>query len=571
MSVSAELARPRPRPKWLLLMLAWSTVVASVPGIVQAQSQTTSPVEPSTRHEPSRRSPRRITSSWDDIAVQPSDTARSSSVRSPDDAVGWGNGSQADSAPAPSSDDMVGWGPEPGQAAQTSSSADAARSAWSAWSMGGRYRLRVALWTRHFAAEHPLAQARSWLALWLRYGHDFSLAGYPAAVRIVAAAHGEYDAAYAFQRADYPASTRQAYEWQVIPDETYADLTLGRFALRVGWLKHALGQGELFGFLNGQSPRDLRDPGLTDPEDLLLAVLGSRTSLALGDHRLELLTVQQAYFGLRAPPLGVLSPMRAWLLQDPLSAPAIAARDWRFREQPSGYAPSVWQALGHYGYTGPGIDLDVYAGSVLLQLGVARMPAPAQLLQRAVTLDNYHPRYALVGHAGALTLGQTLLRWELTAELSRPHNTRDVNAPLRLEIARYTQLNGLLGISYYGLSHSNFGVELAQSYVLHNPARQHDSRRQLLLPTERPQLALRAGFDLLHDRLQLLISGLIIGVAPVNGALVRAELTYLAADALRLSLGYVHYYSASAAFGPFYGLGRDNRVYCALRWDFSLI
>src|SRR5207342_2383352 len=120
----------------------------------------------------------------------------------------------------------------------------------SAWSLGGRYRLRTALWTQRFSAEHPLAQARNWLGLWLRYGHDFSLAGQPASLRIAAAGHAEYDAAYAFHRAEYPASTLDAYEWQVIPDETYADLRLGGVELRAGWLKFALGQGELLGFLN---------------------------------------------------------------------------------------------------------------------------------------------------------------------------------------------------------------------------------------------------------------------------------------------------------------------------------
>jgi hypothetical protein len=376
---------------------------------------------------------------------------------------------------------------------------------------------------------------------------------------------------YRLERERYDAPTIETYEWLVLLEETYANVAVGAVELRVGWQRAALGQGEVLSLLNTLNPRDLRDPGLTDVEDLQLPVLASRLSVSPGDHRFEAFVVHDAEFGMRPPPLGTLSPLRKLLLEDPLVGGTLAAFTFRDDDEPSGFAPESWQALGHYGYSSGGADFELYGGSVLDKLGVAQLPSPADFDGQELTLRYYHPRYTLLGHAGALTLGEFLLRWELLAELDRPQALRHTDTPLlRLETQRHTQLGALLGLTYFGLADANVGLELARSYVVSNPEREPGSARALLLPVEQPSLALRWNHNFLRDRLQLTLVFVLIGLTDFNAALGRGELGYVLADGLRLVLGYIAYLPGDE-FGPFYGFERNDRLYLDLRWDFSLL
>lgn len=494
----------------------------------------------------------------------------STSVRDPtnaDDQAGWGAATPVPSGPAPDA--------QPSAPSTTESPASPApcptpEAEESPLHVQGSFRERGALWTGRFGGN-PFAQARSALDLWLSYSHSFEVGRTPASLRLVAGVHGEFDAAYLYDPGSYDTATRDVYEHTLYARETYASLTLGKFEFASGRMIIPLGQAEVLNSLDVVNPTDEREPGLTEADRLHLPVFASRVTLNVEPHRLDAIVVHEAAFGLVPPPLGDFSPLRKLLVDEPLGGAKLASYEWTYTQLPSGLATGAWQVIGHYGFTGQNIDLDVYGGTVLDKLGVTASPPPQAYQNTDVTLDVYHPRYTMVAHAGAWTVGSFVVRWQLGVDIDRPETLRRTDlALLTFDMERLTQLDGMVGVTYFAPFDANIGVEYAQSYVVGDPARTPGSNRELLWPIEKPSVALRWTQDLLRQRVQLALLGVAVGVAPLNGAVMRAEVGYLFNDAVRVDLGYVHYV-ATSRFGPFYGFEDDDRVYVNLKWDFALL
>jgi hypothetical protein len=263
--------------------------------------------------------------------------------------------------------------------------------------------------------------------------------------------------------------------------------------------------------------------------------------------------------------------MRKLLLQNPLLATALRDRELRYAHHP-GPNPAqldAQQLHARLAWSGSGVDLALQASSLLDAFGVPSLPAPQQLEGQRIDLPSYHPRYALLGQAGAVSLGAFLLRWELAGELQRPQIVRRTDSPLpEWSMERLNSLRGLFGVTYVPSTRTSLALELLGTRVLDNPERRPDSGYALLFPVEAGQAALRFGQALWRDRLQLTVVVLWIGLVRFNALAGRAELSYALLDALRASLGYVHY-QPSSQFGPFYGFERNDRLYLNLRWDIA--
>jgi hypothetical protein len=477
---------------------------------------------------------------------------RESVAQDAGDQLGFGEARFADDAPAAAKD------------AGTAVTAEAPLPL----TFGGRYRLRTAF-SLAGGQTQPLAQARNLLGLWMNYSSDFQLLGAPGSVRMMAAARLEFDPTY-LDRREYDAPTREQYALRLIREETSLAVSLGPCELQTGFLKMPLGQGEALGTI-ALNPRDLRDPGMTDPDDLLLAVLATRLSLSFAQQRFEIMVVHESNFNLRAAPLGRFSPMRKLLLEGSSASDQLEQLEFRYRDEPRPFDPHGTQALGRYRATVGAFELELYAGSMLEPIGLVQLPTPAELEQDDVRLLNYHPRYTKLAHAGAATVGPVLIRWELTADLLKPLSIRDNSAQFpSLEMERLTQVGALFGFTYFGPSGLNISLEQSKSYILDNPERATNGRRSPLLPVESVQLAMRASYVFYHERLQLTVIGALIGIERFNGAFATADLRIVLAANTNLAFGGVIYLPGSE-FGPFYGFEANNRAYVELRWDFALL
>lgn len=440
------------------------------------------------------------------------------------------------------------------------------------WSISGVLRTDNALWVERFD-DNPFAKARQNLDLRAEFKRR--------AVRAVAEVHLEYDLAYLYERDSYGAATRSAYEWQIEPRELFASVALGPFDLTVGRQIIAWGTGDVISPLDVVNPRDTREPGLADLDDLRVPVLASRLGFFLGSNKLEAIMIHEAFFGYRGPPLGPFSSLPS--LIDPMLVAALSDRTVRYRDEPGRFISTAQQFLLRWRYAGVGADVSLYAASVLLRNGVLALPPPDALMGTGdieIILD--HPRYTMLGQSGAVAVGSFLLRWELALDLARPINVGSPTAmPPRLAAEDHNVLNAMIGATYSGIENASFVLEVGQGLVVDGRPDAGDGPLMLdegagvvigpapefLLPVEEPTFSLRILYTFLRDRMQAAGAVTVFGYKAQLGALARAELAYNIRDALQVSLGYITYQPGSE-LGPLTGLSSHDRLFLKLRWDF---
>lgn len=502
------------------------------------------------------------------IAAPDSDSPLPATPLSAEDALGFGDFTPVQSADDP---DALGFGeaaPEAGASHPPSAPEP------SAWTLQGALRSQNAL-RPEGPARTRLAKLRLLLDLQLGYGHEFSVLNAPASLRLVAAGRGECDFALLAHHDSYPAPTRELYAWQLLMQDLYMALRWDALELSFGKQIVPFGQGEILSSLDVVNPRDLREPVLTDPGDLRLAVLMSRLGLSLGSVHAELLVVHEANFGLTAPPLAELSPIRKLLLSSDQLGGSFAGHDVRYAHEPAARWFRLRSAQYHVrvSYSGDGLDLAWQAASVLDPLGVASLPSAKALLSDDIDLPLYHPRYSLFGHAGAYTTGPFVLRWEAAADMQRLTATRRVDTNLlQLGVTRSTQLHGLLGVTWVPATSTSAAFEWQQTYVVNDPSRHRTLSgpyHALLWPLQAPQLALRFAHTFWNERASLNLLALAIGIAPLNAFAARVDLGYRLLETWQITLGYM-LYRPSARFGPLYGFDESDRVLLNMRWDFAL-
>jgi hypothetical protein len=476
----------------------------------------------------------------------------------PADAIGWGDEAEIDSAGFASA--------EPPAEAHAAASEDEPGTL----DASGYLAHRVALWSERLSGE-PFAQARQSADLALRYKKPLDLGGDTLLLRLVGEGYVEYDFAYLHARERFDRPTLDAYEWNVIGRETYAALSWGALELTFGRQIVPFGQGEILSPLDIVNPRDGREPGLAELDDIRMAVLASRAGLFSGPHRFEAVVVHESYFGLRPAPLSDFSPLRKLVLDDPRVRALLADRTLRYEHLPGRFVRGAGQIYGRYSYAGAGVDLALYAGSTLDKAGIPQAPAREELADPVIAFRLWHPRYTALGHAGAKPLGDFVLRWELGIDLDRPLAVQEVpDQVLSLGMLRRHQLNGLLGFTYSGLTDTRIWLEYAQRVVFDNPERDGSSDAALFSPLEAPALALRLRHTFLRERWVFTLTGTWVGTDPFVGAFARAELEYELLPAVHAGLGYAAYFPSVTERGPFYGFERNDRLYADLRWDFVL-
>jgi hypothetical protein len=420
------------------------------------------------------------------------------------------------------------------------------------WSVYGTARSDWALWTER-TDSNPFAKARQALDLNVRFKKGI--------FRLVLGGHAEYDFAYLYERDSYDEPTRDLYEWQLFPREAFASLSLGAFDLAAGYQVVPWGHGDLVSALDVAMPRDLREPGLQDPGDLRLPVLSSRLSWFRGGHRVEFMMIHLPTFGLRSPPSGPFSPLPALFSTDDATAAGLSA-DTLVGRRFDDTTPSFnQQFLLRYAYSGPRVDLGVYAATVLDQRGVFAVADAAAFLQ-SDTLTLAHERFAVLGTSGSAPLRWFLLTWELGFDLSRPFNTGQFSTG-DIATERAYLVNTMLGLSFTGVRHLRLTLEALKPWVLND-------REDWLQVPDRPVFAARASYALFRERLQLSVTASFLGLQLEQGWLLRGEGSFTIRDGLKVNAGYITYHPGSE-FGSLYGLDSHDRFYAGLRWDFTLL
>lgn len=435
------------------------------------------------------------------------------------------------------------------------------------WGLTGFLRYDPAVWTRRLD-DRPLAKSRLSLDASLTYTHK--------AFRVVVEGHGEYDAAYLIDRDGYDPAQIDVYELRFLNGQQFIARSAGEFEITFGRQIVAWGEGDALSPLDVVNPRDNREPGLADLDDLRLAVLATRVGWFRGPHRIEVMAVHESYFGEFAPPMAEYSPFRAIIARDDIPVALrnlLLEKEFRYRQVPDRFDGKAQGWLGRWVYKGEGLDFGLHLASVLDRQGVIRLDGDAlasALTADTITLDQEHLRYTVAGLSGATTTGAWLIKWELAAELDKAFNTGDPNAefnpldPPEIGVDRGALATAMIGITWTGISDLTVAFEAQKGVFLDEPD-------GLLFPADEPIFALRGQYLLLDQRLTLSAAATAIGFTAKYGGLARAEGLYEFADGWKAGAGYIYYYTgADDVFGPFSAFEEHDRFFAKLRWDFTV-
>ncbi|MCP4602233.1 MAG: hypothetical protein GY847_17235 [Proteobacteria bacterium] len=445
----------------------------------------------------------------------------------------------------------------------------------SRWALTGFARSDWGLWVERFDRdENPFAKGRQSLDLDLRYQWEF--------LRFKVSGHLEYDLAYLHKRDSYNEPTLDTYEWLVDFRETYISASFDFFDLTTGWQIVVWGEGDVLSLLDVATPKDLREPGLADLDDLRLPVLATRLSLFSGYHRIEAMIIHESFFGYKSPPFGPFSPLSGLLGNAP--SDAAFATDYIlnypiwYEDEQVRFSINNQQYLMRWSYRGPGIDLALYLASVLDQQGVLGsdfLHIYTKIIEeKDVNIILDHQRYMMVGHSGAWPFGSWLFKWELGIDIDRKYN-EDIDSGYILDIGsdtpgeavipivQATQIGGMASIAYMGFRDAMIFIELAKRWLL-------EDLPDLLFPVEEPIVAVRYTHALLPDDLELELGLSLFGWSVKYGWLARAMATYNIMDGLKVSLGYITYQPGENRFGMLAGFVENDRVFLRLRWDFAI-
>jgi hypothetical protein len=424
-------------------------------------------------------------------------------------------------------------------------------------SLAGFLRSDVGLWVERLGSQ-PLAKARQSLDLM----GSWRLGRWSAGLAL----HGEHDLATHVDASRLDAATIDAYRALVDLRRAWLGLELGDLGLTTGLQVLNWGEGDALSVVDVTNPKDLREPGLADLNDLRLPALMTRLGLYRGAHRVELLWIHEGFYGYRTPPLGPFSPLPA-LLQGATGVDVgglLGGRELAWRHDPPRLAWEAQQWLGRWAWRGSGLDLALLGGLALDQQGVVGLPSREALAASGdLGIPLQHRRYGLVATTGALPLDSFVLRWELAVGLARPFNTADPEAsPLAaVGVARSDTVGGLFGVAWSGLADTLVALEVAQTTPLR-------ADLDFFVPPDLPQVALRASHRALRDQLRLLAVVTSFGLAAELGWLARLDADWRLRDGLEVGLGYIHY-GPTARAGPLAGLDRHDRLSLRFRWDFN--
>ncbi len=484
---------------------------------------------------------------------------------------------------------------------ETAETDDVAEAGDLSWGMCGFARSDWGIWANRLT-DNAFAKGRQNLDLAARFRKKFA--------SLLISGHAEYDFAYLNERDSYRESTLDTYEWLVDFRESHFALSFDHVDFTTGLQIVPWGEGDLLGLLDVVNPRDNREPGLVQMDDLRLPVLSTRLGFFWGHHRIEGMVVHQANHGLRTPPYGPFSPfpnvvrsnVGDLFSDEPNPAASMAVfdelvsmTDFEYVHTPgqSSISLDTHQYFARWSYRGPGVDIGLYFASVLDHVGVIEWSTDivmkilgAYLAQdpdeeisdldiETVKIPLKHGRYTMLGHSGALPISNWLLKWELSTEINRPYNFQGIDEKytdlLGIEIPGLTVIEAttfgfLLGVSYSGFRDTQIFAEFSERFFVKDYP-------EPLYPVDAASLA----FGYMRSLVDVLSLEAIISLLGWNakhgffesGWIARLQLTYNIVDALKMTLGYI-YYEPETGLGILSGLTNHDRLYLNLRWDFTI-
>ena len=349
---------------------------------------------------------------------------------------------------------------------------------------------------------------------------------------------GAYDGIYRIKGYDeYTDEVRDNYETDLNLTETWLAGSLTSFLdLKVGRQIVVWGKSDNIRITDVLNPLDLREPGLTDIEDLRLPVCMSRVDYYFGSWNLgafmihELRYNQNPEFGSDFYPGDTPPPDQ----EDP--------------EEGFGGAEYALALSGIFS----GWDIAFYYADIVNDTFRPELtsvfPIPKTRLK--------HDRLDFYGVALNVAWGNWLIKSEAAYwEGFRFFNTED-------EI--FSRIDLLAGLEYSGFQDMTISLEVANRHVVDFDSQLEDSPDEIV--EDDIQSALRLTRSVYNETLEITLLAMIYGTGLDEGAVQRLSLDHDIDDAWRVRVGVVAYQAGNRP--PFEHVEDNDRVFLDLKYSF---
>lgn len=360
---------------------------------------------------------------------------------------------------------------------------------------------------------------------------------------------------------------------------SWLDLKIGRQV--VDW-----GRSESLRVTDIWNPLNNREPGLVDIEDLRLPVATVRADVYLGSWRLTGLVTPEIRYDYDPPPGSDFYP--AFRLDElPPPPPGGPSREEilaqlgalesdAFAGDPLDQSAQRWGSTPEYGLslsgTFSGWDISFYLARVYQNRTTSVVNLP-DLSGIAFQYDD--DRVTMLGLGGNYVIGSWLFKAEAAFydELdyaylvpNPDYSDPAQDLPYLGRHGRFSRIDWMLGVEYYGFRDWSLSLELAHRRVLdYDPFLQY-------LPNyvyrDTVETALRVSRELLNSRLLVHALGIaFVNNAGFQGAFTRLWFEYEVGQAWFLDAGYLGYFGDQQL--PFDSWNRNDRLFAKLRFSFD--
>jgi len=347
---------------------------------------------------------------------------------------------------------------------------------------------------------------------------------------------GFYDAAYGINgREDYTDPVLAEYEDELELREAYLLISpASRLDVKAGRQIVVWGKSDNIRVTDVLNPLDLREPGLTDIEDLRLPVTMTRMDYFIGDFSLSAIALHEIRFN-KLPVFGHdFFPSAAPLPSEEIPSDGGSNTEWAFS---LGGVFSGWDIALYYARI---FDDESYTAPLTAGVGVERR----------------HARLSMAGLAWNMALGN----WLVKTEAAHFDGLTYFNTPNQ----EYSRTDALIGIEYAGFSETTLSLDAAVRQI-NNFNDRLESAPDFAVETQF-QWAIRAERDFLNDTLSLTLLASLYGAAGEDGALERISARYDITDSVEVAGGVVLYQDGELP--QFQNIGDNDRIFIEVKWSF---
>lgn len=404
-------------------------------------------------------------------------------------------------------------------------------------SLDGYFKTALRVAFAHDAPEKEKTDRRGLTTLRQEVQLDINL-DFTQKWRGLVSAKGFFDFAFKINGKDeYTEETLNALESEYEFREVYLAGTLTENVdIRIGRQIVVWGKSDNIRITDVLNPMDMREPGLTDIEDLRMPVAMGKVSWYRGPFSVSAILIPEIRFN-KTPPFG------SDFYPGNRKMPGVADPD----DEPD----NMEMAISLNGVF-TGWDISLYAARIFAEETCAKYTftpsGPVPLL--------YHPRVNMFGAAYNQVFGNFLVK----AEAACFSGLRFSNDPG----VSYKRTDGLLGLEYNGFEETMVSLELANRHihgfspVLENPP--DNSQKDSF------QGVFRMERDFLNDTLKLTALASVYGTDAGDGALERCDLSYDYSDNINIRVGAIFYQSGDLFV--FRNTQDNDRAFLEIKYSF---